>query len=88
MFDCLKDMETLENFFVLSRKPVLTFYDYIVLEYVPVLKFGRMLLEIFRKVSNYFVLMTTHLSPLLRDVRLLERRHLQEEDHSGGLETR
>jgi hypothetical protein len=51
IFDCLEDMETLEFFFfVLSRKPVLTFYDYIVLEYVPVLTFGRMLLEIFRKV--------------------------------------
>jgi hypothetical protein len=37
-------------FFVVSRKPVLTFYDNIVLEYVPVLTFGRMLLEIFRKV--------------------------------------
>jgi hypothetical protein len=48
-FDCIEDREIL-SFFVVSRKPVLAFYDYIILESVPVFTFGRMLLEIFRKV--------------------------------------
>jgi len=46
----LKIWKLLRFFFVLSRKPVLTFYDYIALKYVPVLTFGRILLEIFRRV--------------------------------------
>jgi hypothetical protein len=37
----------LRFFFLVSRKLVLTFYDYIGLEYVSVLTFGIMLLEIF-----------------------------------------
>jgi len=39
----LKIWKFFRFFFVSSRKPVLTFCDYIVLEYVPVLTFGRML---------------------------------------------